>query len=115
MKENQRIIEDKNLDFIVSSRLLKDATGLLLEISNEIKVASRRDKFPPARLNRMMKGYNELEKFVMKAFDAHEAKFGLPESTRENPEQGDAPAPVTSLDQFRKAKANLTAASGETE
>lgn len=134
VKKNQRIIEDNNLDFIVSSRLLKDATSLLLEISNEIKVASRRDKFPPAGLNRMMKGYNKLDKFVMKAFDAHEAKFGLPESTElesphENPEQveqnareqarehaqrGDEPATVTSLDQFRKAKANLAAASGET-
>jgi hypothetical protein len=134
VKENQRIIEDNNLDFIVSSRLLKDATGLLLEISNEIKAAGRRDKFPPVRLNRMMKGYNKLEEFVTKAFEAHEAKFGLPESTElesphENPEQveqgtreqsretsqqEDEPAPITSLDQFREAKANLAKASGAT-
>jgi hypothetical protein len=134
VKENQRIIEDKNLDFIVSSRLLKDATSLLLEISNEIKAASRRDKFPPARLNRMMKGYSKLEDFVTKAFEVHEAKFGLPKSTelglshehpeqveqgaskqaRERAQQGDEPVPVTSLDQFRTAKANLAAASGKT-
>lgn len=134
VKKNKSIIEEEGLDYIVSARLLKDASSLLLEISNEIKAASRRDKFPPARLNRMMKGYNKLEEFVTKAFEVHEAKFGLPESNevgspeqnpgqeeqsaREQPrqyeEQGDETTPVTSLEKFRKAKLNRAAANGLT-
>jgi hypothetical protein len=138
VKKNKNIIEDEDLDYIVSARLLKDGSSLLLEISNEIKAASRRDKFPPARLKRMMKGYNKLEEFVTKAFEVHEAKFGLPESNEvespeQNPEQnrvqeeqsareqprqfeqqGDETTPVTSLETFKKAKLNRAAASGLT-
>jgi hypothetical protein len=121
VSENQSVIEDEDLDYIVSARLLKDASGLLLEISNEIKAASSREKFPPARLKRLMKAYNKLEKFVTKAFEVHEAKFGLPElnedwSPEHRPQQEDQPtqnehesselAPVTSLETFRKAKLN---------
>jgi hypothetical protein len=138
VEKNKSLIEEEDLEYIVSARLLKDASSLLLEISNEIKAASRRDKFPPARLKRLMKGYNKLEEFVTKAFEVHEAKFGLPESndvespeqnpeqnrvqeeqsTREQPrqyeQQGDETTPVTSLETFKKAKLNRAAASGLT-
>jgi CopG antitoxin of type II toxin-antitoxin system len=121
VRENQSVIEDEDLDYIVSARLLKDASGLLLEISNEIKAASRKEKFPPVRLKRLMKAYNKLEQFVTKAFEVHEAKFGLPESNESrsperNPqEEGQSTqydhessemAPVTSLETFKKAKLN---------
>jgi hypothetical protein len=134
VRENQSVIEDEDLDYIVSARLLKDASGLLLEISNEIKAASRKEKFPPARLNRIMKGYKTLEEFVTKAFAVHEEKFGQLESNEvESPEhnpdqenqgaaeqpkvreqQGSEMAPPTSLEMFRKAKLNRAAANGLT-
>jgi len=137
VEKNKSLIEEEDLEYIVSARLLKDASSLLLEISNEIKAASRRDKFPPARLKRMMKGYNKLEEFVTKAFEVHKAKFGLPESNEvespeQNPEQNrvqeqsareqprqyeqqeDETTPVTSLETFKKAKLNRAAASGQT-
>ena len=79
VKENESIIEDEDLDFVVSSRLLKDATSLLLEISNEIKAANAKDKFPAVRLDRMVKGYNRLKEFCDRAFAVHEERFGLPE------------------------------------
>jgi hypothetical protein len=134
VRENQSVIEDEDLDYIVSARLLKDASSLLLEISKELKAASRKEKFPPARLNRIMKGYKTLEEFVTKAFAVHEEKFGQLESNEvESPEhnpdqenqgaaeqpkvreqQGSEMAPPTSLEMFRKAKLNRAAANGLT-
>lgn len=89
VKENESIIEDENLDFIVSSRVLNDATSLLLEISNEIKAASAKEKFPAARLKRMLKGYERLKAFCDRAFAVHEEKFGLPELEEDTGEQGE--------------------------
>jgi uncharacterized protein (DUF4415 family) len=87
VKENQDIYEEEDLDFIVSSRVLNDATSLLLEISNEIKAASKKEKFPPARLARMMKGYKRLSTFVESAFAAHEKSFGKANSEIEELER----------------------------
>lgn len=79
VKENKGVIEDEDLDYIVSARVLNDASSLLLEISNAIKAASKKEKFPPVRLQRMMKGYNKLKEFIDRAFEVHDEKFGLPE------------------------------------
>jgi hypothetical protein len=89
IKENESVIEDEDLDYIVSARVLGDASRLLLEISNEIKAASKKKNFPPARLKRMMKGYNKLKEFVDRAFAIHDEKFGLPEP-REGGEREEA-------------------------
>lgn len=87
VKENESVVEDEDLDLIVSSRVLKDATGLMLEISNEVKAASKKETFPPARLARMMKGFNKLNTFVGKAFAIHEQKFGKASSEIEELER----------------------------
>lgn len=90
VNENTPLIEDEDLDFIVSSRVISDAASLLLEISNQISAATKR-KAPAARLKRMMKGYNKLKEFCDRAFAIHEEKFGLPELTDEEPEEPEEP------------------------
>ncbi len=89
VKEHEPIVEDDDLDFIVSSRILSDASSLLLRISNEIKAASAKEKFPAARLKRMLKGYDKLKEFIDRAFAVHEEKFGLPEPEEDGGEHAE--------------------------
>lgn len=78
-KENKEVLEDPEVDSITLSRLAKNASTPLLELSQEIKRASAKQDYPAARLQRMMKGYDRLLKFTEATLALHEKKFGAQE------------------------------------
>lgn len=78
VKENEGLLEDSDIDSITLSRLAKNASTPLLELSQEIRRASAKEGYPAARLRRIMKGYDKLKRFTEVALALHEEKFGKP-------------------------------------
>jgi predicted DNA binding CopG/RHH family protein len=76
---NKELLEDPDIDSITLSRLTKNSTDRLLEISEEIKKSSARAGFPATQLRRMKKGYDKLLEFSQKALTLYEEKFGQEE------------------------------------
>ena len=104
IEEYGELLEEEDLDSIVSSKILKNSTALLLEISSElkslggnlkslsgdIKFASKEEAYSPRKLQEMLRTfkalegtydsikatYDNLEKFCVRAIEAHKAKFG---------------------------------------
>jgi predicted DNA binding CopG/RHH family protein len=89
-KENKELLEDSDVDSITLSRLAKNASTPLLELSKEIKRASAKEDYPAARLRRMMKGYHRLLKFAEATLALYEEKFGAQEKDAEGEETEDA-------------------------
>jgi len=89
-KENKELLEDPDVDSITLSRLAKNASTPLLELSQEIKRASTKQDYPAARLRRMMKGYDRLLKFTEATLALYEEKFGAQEKDTEGDETEDA-------------------------
>ncbi len=83
VKENEELLEDPDIDSITLSRLSKNASTPLLELSQEIRRASAREGYPAARLRRMRKGYDRLLEFTQAALTLHKQKFGAPEGDEE--------------------------------
>jgi predicted DNA binding CopG/RHH family protein len=83
-KENKEVLEDPDVDSITLSRLAKNASALLLELSQEIRKASAKEGYPAARLRRMRKGYDRLLKFTEAALALYEEKFGAQEEDAES-------------------------------
>lgn len=81
VKENEELLEDPDIDSISLSRLAKDASDRLLEVSGEIKRVSTKKGFPATQLRRMVKGYDRLEKLTKDALELYASKFD--ESGRE--------------------------------
>jgi predicted DNA binding CopG/RHH family protein len=75
-KGNKELLEDPDVDSITLSRLAKNASTPLLELSQEIKRASAKEDYPAARLRRMMKCYDRLLKFTEATLALYEEKFG---------------------------------------
>lgn len=75
VKENEELLEDPDIDSISLSRLAKDASDHLLEVSGEIKRVSTKKGFPAAQLRRMVKGYDRLEKLTKNALELYSSKF----------------------------------------
>jgi hypothetical protein len=63
IKEHEDLLEDSELDSITTSRLASNSSSLLLELSGEIKEASRTKGFPPNKLRRKMKAFDKLKVF----------------------------------------------------
>ncbi len=89
VKENEELLEDPDIDSITLSRLSKNASTQLLELSQDIRRASAREGYPAARLRRMRKGYDRLLKFTEAALALYEEKFGALEDA-EGDENEDA-------------------------
>jgi hypothetical protein len=89
-KENKELLEDPDIDSITLSRLARNASTPLLELSQEIKRASAKEDYPAARLRRMMKGYDRLLKFTEATLALYEEKFGALEKDAEGDETEDA-------------------------
>lgn len=89
-KENEELLEDPDVDSITLSRLAKNASTPLLELSQEIKRASAKEDYPAARLRRMMKGYDRLLKFTEATLALYDEKFGEQEKDAEGDETEDA-------------------------
>jgi hypothetical protein len=89
-KENKELLEDPDVDSITLSRLAKNASTPLLELSQEIKRASAKEDYPAARLRRMMKGYHRLLEFAEATLALYEEKFGAQEKDAEGDETEDA-------------------------
>jgi predicted DNA binding CopG/RHH family protein len=90
VKENEELLDDSEIDSITLSRLAKNASTPLLELSQEIRRASAKEGYPAARLRRMLKGYDRLKKFTEAVLALHEEKFGTPEEDGEGDETEDA-------------------------
>jgi len=89
-KENKELLEDPDVDSITLSRLAKNASTPLLELSQEIKRASAKEDYPAARLRRMMKGYDRLLKFTEATLGLYDEKFGAQEKDAEGDKIEDA-------------------------
>jgi hypothetical protein len=63
IKDHGDLLEDPELDSITTSRLASNSSSLLLELSGEIKEASRTKGFPPNKLRRKMKAFDKLKVF----------------------------------------------------
>lgn len=83
VKENQELLEDSDIDSITLSRLAKNASTPLLELSQEIRKASSKEGYPAARLRRMLKGYDKLKNFTEETLALHKEKFGEPKEDAE--------------------------------
>jgi predicted DNA binding CopG/RHH family protein len=83
VKENEELLEDPDIDSITLSRLTKNASTPLSELSQEIRRASAKEGYPAARLRRMRKGYDRLLKFTEAALAFYKGKFGEPGESAE--------------------------------
>lgn len=85
VNDNEELLEDPEIDSITLSRLAKNSSAPLLELSQEIKKASAKESYPAARLRRMLKGYDRLKKFTEAVLDLYAEKFGvLEENAKDN-------------------------------
>ena len=89
VKENEGLLGDPDIDSISLSRLAKDSSSRLLELSGEIKKASTRRDFPPTQMRRMMKGYERLRSLTERAIGLYEEKFGDLLDSDEDPGESD--------------------------
>lgn len=76
IKEHVDLLEEPDLDSITTSRLASNSSSLLLELSGEIKEASRKKGFPPNKLRRMMKAFDKLKVFCERVLAFYEERFG---------------------------------------
>ena len=76
VKENEKLLEDPEIDSITLSRLARNSSTPLLKLSREIKEASAKESYPAARLRRMLKGYERLKEFTEAALNFYAEKFG---------------------------------------
>lgn len=79
IKEHEDLLEEPDLDSITTSRLVSNSSSLLLELSGEIKEASRKKGFPPNKLRRMMKAFDKLKAFCERVLAFYEERFGAQE------------------------------------
>lgn len=104
--ENEELLTDPDIDPISLSRLAKNASGRLLELSGRIREASAKEGFPATQLRRMTKGYERLKALTERSLELYEEKFGS-----ERPEKGQADDPETATRQvIREAESILRGA-----
>lgn len=104
-KENEGLLDDPEVDSITLSRLAQNSSERLLELSGQIKRASRRPDFPATQLRRMMKGYDRLKALTEKAIDLYEVKFGsedLQERRSDDPDPADIRAVLEEAERIRQ-------------
>lgn len=78
-KENEDLLNGPDVDDITLSRLARNSSSRLLELSGEIKDASARQDFPATQMQRMMKGYQRLKTLTERAIELYRKRFGDPE------------------------------------
>ena len=81
LAEYEPLLENEDLDFLVSSQLLHRSSSLLLGISKDIITLSQDSDHPLDDFQELIVAFYHLEQFVQKAFTFHEKKFGLPKET----------------------------------
>ena len=84
IKEHEDLLEEPDLDSITTSRLASNSSSLLLELSGEIKEASRKKGFPANKLRRMMKAFDKLKAFCERVLAFYEERFGAQEHDEAN-------------------------------
>jgi predicted DNA binding CopG/RHH family protein len=78
IQEHEDLLEEPDLDSITTSRLASNSSSLLLELSGEIKEASRKTGFLPNKLQRM-KAFDKLKAFCERVLAFYEERFGAQE------------------------------------
>ena len=78
IQEHEDLLEEPDLDSITTSRLASNSSSLLLELSSEIKEASRKTGFLPNKLQRM-KAFDKLKAFCERVLAFYEERFGAQE------------------------------------
>ncbi len=91
-KDNEELLEDPDIDPISLSRLARNSSSRLLELSGEIKKASAKQGYPATQLRRMMKGYGKLKEFTERALELYEERFGSEDSEEGESDDPDAAA-----------------------
>jgi hypothetical protein len=76
---NESLLENEDLDFLVSSSLLQRSTKLLAEMNKEIGAINQDEEYPLEDFQELISAFNRLDEFVKEAFAFHERRFGLPE------------------------------------
>lgn len=77
--ENAELLDDPDIDSISLSRLAKNSSSRLLELSGEIRKASAKEGFPATQLRRMTKGYERLKTLTERAIELYKERFSDPE------------------------------------
>lgn len=93
VKENEGLLDDLDVDSITLSRLARNSSSRLLELSGEIKRASRGPDFPAPRMRRMIIGYDRLKALTERAIGLYEKKVGS-EDLEEGRSDGPNPANI---------------------
>ena len=78
IQEHEDLLEEPDLDSITTSRLASNSSSLLLELSGEIKEASRKTGFLPNKLQRM-KAFDKLKAFCERVLAFYEERFAAQE------------------------------------
>lgn len=103
-KENQALLEDPDVDPISLSRLAKNSSSRLLELSGEIKKASAKEDFPATQLRRMTKGYERLKALTEAAIELYEEKFGAEEFEDEDSDDSERDAVKRMLEEAERIR-----------
>ena len=94
IKEHEDLLEEPDLDSITTSRLARNSSSLLLELSGEIKEASRKKGFPPNKLRRMMKAFDKLKAFCERVLAVYEERFRSEEHDEADDLEGSASSAI---------------------
>lgn len=84
IKEHKDLLEDPELDSVTNSSLANDSASMLKELSGEINKASKTKGFPAKKLRRMMKAYEALEPFPVRAIELYKERFGMEDEEDED-------------------------------
>lgn len=84
VEKNEELLKDPDIDSITLSRLAKNSSTPLRELSQEIRKASAKEGYPAVQLRRMLKGYERLKKFTEETLALYEEKFDKLDETTED-------------------------------
>lgn len=84
VEKNEELLKDPDIDSITLSRLAKNSSTPLRELSQEIRKASAKESYPAVQLRRMLKGYERLKKFTEETLALYEEKFDKLDETTED-------------------------------
>lgn len=84
VEKNEELLKDPDIDSITLSRLAKNSSTPLRELSQEIPKASAKESYPAVQLRRMLKGYERLKKFTEETLALYEEKFDKLDETTED-------------------------------
>jgi transcriptional regulator with XRE-family HTH domain len=74
--QNEGLLSDPELTYVVSSKLLRRSVNRLLEVNEAIKAANQDEDFSLTELNDMQVAFGKLQNFSSAILANHEERFG---------------------------------------